>query len=267
MKKNVSIIVPTHNRPQTLARALDSISRQTYKSIEVIVVNDGGCDVQDIINAFSEKIEIKYFIHQTSKGPGAARNTAIENAGGKYITYLDDDDIIYPEHIQTLADFLEASEYKAAYTDAYRILQEERNGKYEIIAKEIFHSQDFNRDYFLVASYIAVQSIMHQKACFEKSGYFDASLTTHEDLDLWIRLSHWYDFAHIKKVTSEFHEKNDGVSQTGSDKQRRLDNLELIYKRYSRWASPKIQFLQSRVLQRMYGNYGIEMPKRLKENS
>lgn len=265
MTKNVSIIVPTYNRPDTLAQALDSIAKQTYKNIEVIVVNDGGCSVRDIIESASKNINIIYIDHHSNKGLPAARNTGIRSAGGKYITYLDDDDLLYPVHIQTLVDFLETTEYCVAYADAYRILQEKRDGAYVTISKEIYYSQDFNRDYFLVASYIAVQTIMHEKSCLEKTGYFDESLTTHEDLDMWIRLSHNYEFAHIQKVTSEFKEKNDGISVTSSNLLRRLTNLELIHKRYSQWASPKIQYLQKRVLQRMYANYGIDLPQHLKE--
>jgi glycosyltransferase involved in cell wall biosynthesis len=263
MTKTVSIIVPTHNRPDTLVRAMNSIAAQTYKKLEVIVVNDGGCDVRKIIDDAGKKLEIKY-VCQNSKGAAAARNTGIACAEGKYITYLDDDDVIYPAHIETLVNFLQNSNYKIAYTDAYRILQEKQGEKYITISKEVFHSQDFNREYFLVASYIAIQSIMHEKACFEKTGYFDESLATHEDHDLWIRLSHWFDFAHIAKVTSEFYEKIDSESLTGSNKQRRLTNLETLYKRYSEWSSPKIQYLQKRVLQRMYNNYGIELPQHLK---
>lgn len=263
MTKAVSIIVPTHNRPDTLARALNSIACQTYKNLEVIVVNDGGCEVRQIIDDAAKKLEIKY-VCQKNKGPAAARNTAICCTEGKYIAYLDDDDVIYPAHIETLVNFLQNSEYKIAYTDAYRILQEKQNGQYITISRDVFHSQDFNRDYFLVASYIAIQSIMHEKICLEKTGYFDESLTTHEDHDLWIRLSHWFDFAHIPKITSEFYEKIDGVSQTSSSKQRRLTNLETLYNRYSQWSSPKIQYLQKRVLQRMYSNYGIELPQHLK---
>ncbi|MEN6386358.1 MAG: glycosyltransferase, partial [Phycisphaerales bacterium] len=225
---------------------------------------DNGCDVRDVIDSAAEKIEIKYITHGKSKGPSAARNTAICSAEGKYITYLDDDDIIYPNHIQTLADFLENSEFKIAYTDAYRILQKKENDSYITISKEIYHSQDFNREYFLIASYIAVQSIMHEKACLDKTGFFDETLTTHEDLDMWIRLSHWFDFAHIPQVTSEFYEKDDGISQTCCNKQRRLTNLEIIYERYHQWASPKVLYLQKRVLQRMYANYAIELPQHLK---
>ena len=260
----VSLIIPTYNRPDSLAEALDSIAKQTFKNIEVIVVNDGGCEVQNVIEAAAENIDIKYICHQKNKGLPATRNTGIRKAQGKYITYLDDDDILYPTHIQTLVDFLEATEYQVAYADAYRVLQEKRDGAYITLAKEIYYSQDFNRDYFLVASYIAVQTIMHEKDCLEKTGYFDESLTTHEDLDMWIRLSHNYEFAHIPKVTSEFKEKNDGISVTSSDKLRRLTNLELLYKRYDKWASPQIRYLQRKVLQRMYANYDIDLPQRFK---
>ena len=104
---------------------------------------------------------------------------------------------------------------------------------------------------------------MHEKACFAKTGYFDETLTTHEDLDMWIRLSHWYDFAHIPQITSEFKEKNDGISVTSTDKQRRLTNLETIYERYKNWASPQIQYLQRKVLKKMYKNYDIALPQHL----
>lgn len=263
-KPLVSLIIPTYNRPDPLADALDSIAKQTFKNIEVIVVNDGGCNVQNVIDAAAENIDIKYICHQKNKGLPAARNTGVRKARGKYITYLDDDDILYPAHIHTLVDFLETTEYRVAYADAYRVLQEKRGGDYITLSKEIYYSQDFNRDYFLVASYIAVQTIMHEKACLEKTGYFDESLTTHEDLDMWIRLSHNYEFAHIPEVTSEFKEKNDGISVTSSDKLRRLTNLELLYKRYDKWASPQIRYLQRRVLERMYANYDIDLPQRLK---
>lgn len=256
----ISLIMPTYNRPDTLLVALDSVCKQNYPDIETIVVNDGGCDLEHVLNPQKEKMTIKYYCHARNKGPSAARNTGIRNAKGKYITYLDDDDIIYPDHIRTLVDFLESTSYRVAYSDSYRILQERRQGQYITLSKSLYHSQDFNRDYFLVASYISIQSIMHEKACLELAGLFDESLSTHEDLDMWIRLSHFFDFWHIPKITSEFHEKNDGISVTSLSKQRRLTNLELIYNRYRQWATPEIKHLQKHVLQKMYKNYNLEMP-------
>ena len=105
----VSVIVPTYNRPDSLPEALDSIAKQTFRNIDVIVVNDGGCDVQNVIEAASENVTIQYICHHDNKGLPATRNTGIRKAQGKYITYLDDDDILYPAHIQTLVDFLETT--------------------------------------------------------------------------------------------------------------------------------------------------------------
>jgi glycosyltransferase involved in cell wall biosynthesis len=262
-KPLVSVVLPTYNRPDSLTGALKSILQQTFKNIEVVVVNDGGCDVQNVIDEYSRSLNIKYISCSQNKGPAAARNAGIKQAGGKYIAYLDDDDMLYSCHIQTLVDFLETTDYNVAYTDAYRVLQKKQGDSYLTISKEIYHSQDFNREHFLVASYIAILSVMHQRFCIEQVGYFDESLSTHEDLDMWIRLSQNYDFGHIRKATAEFKEKNDDISVTSSNKLRRLTNLELIYQRYSQLASPQVRYLQKKVLQRMYDNYGLELPGHL----
>ena len=126
----VSVIVPTYNRPDTLKKALESIALQTYKHIEAIVVNDAGEDVSGVINTFQDRLSIKYLVHNKNKGLAASRNTGINSAIGKYIAYLDDDDIYYPDHIETLANFLENNDYKVAYTDAYRAYQEKEDGVY-----------------------------------------------------------------------------------------------------------------------------------------
>lgn len=260
----VSVITPTHNRPQTLPVALNSIVNQTFKNVEVIVINDGGCDVQSIIDDYNRKLNITYINYSQNKGPSAARNIGLRKVRGKYIAYLDDDDIWYPEHLKTLVDFLEKNPYHVAYTDAYIIVQKKQDDTYVTISKEIFYGQDFNRDYLLVASYIIPLSIMYSKICLEKVGYFDESLRTHEDLDMWIRLAHHYDFARIPTVTGVYTEKDDGISATSLNKLQRLKNLELLYNRYREWASPRIRYLQKKVLQRMYTKYGLELPDHLK---
>ena len=129
-KPAVSIIVPTYNRPDTLRMALNSIAAQTYNNCEAVVINDAGKDVSAIVNSFKGRLAITYLVHPENKGVAASRNTGINAAIGKYIGYLDDDDIYYPDHIETLVDFLENNDYKVAYTDAYRAYQEKENGEY-----------------------------------------------------------------------------------------------------------------------------------------
>ncbi len=259
----VSVIIPTFNRPETLPKALKSLQDQSFNDFEAVVINDGGCDIQYIIDSFNSVIKLNYISYNRCQGASAARNKGIRAAKGKYITYLDDDDILYKDHLEILAEFLEKTQFKIAYTDAYRIFQKKSGNSYITVSKKLFHSQDFNRDYLLVASYIAILNVMHEKSCIEKSGYFDETLTSHQDLDLWIRLSQYYDFGHIKKTTAEFIEKDEGESITSSNKQQRLLNLESLYRRYKHLASPEIQYHQKKVLQRVYKNYGLILPKHL----
>src|ERR1044071_3963007 len=119
----VSVIIPTFNRPTMLKDALASIAAQTYAPVEIIVVNDAGVDFDYVVSPFRHKQRVIYLKHDTHRGLPAARNTGLRAASGDYIAYLDDDDVYYPDHIQTLASFLANSPYKVAYTDAYEAYQ------------------------------------------------------------------------------------------------------------------------------------------------
>ena len=81
----VSVIVPTKNRPYNLDEALQSISGQTYKNIEVIIINDGGEDVEHVFSRFRDKLRIICKKLQEGKGPSAARNCGLREARGKYV--------------------------------------------------------------------------------------------------------------------------------------------------------------------------------------
>src|ERR1035437_10187989 len=89
----VSVIVPTYNRPSLLDRALRSILGQTYRRFEILVVNDGGPDVTAVLDELQCGQALRYFVHPSNQGIAAARNTGMREARGKYIAYLDDDDI------------------------------------------------------------------------------------------------------------------------------------------------------------------------------
>lgn len=127
MQPLVSVIVPTYKREfSILRRALLSLKNQTYKNIEVILIDDNGRDdltqyrrqVNDILDLdeFSE-LNIKYLINTSNIGGAASRNKGIENAKGEYITFLDDDDEFRPQKIEKQLSFMINNDLDFSFTD------------------------------------------------------------------------------------------------------------------------------------------------------
>lgn len=227
----VSVIVPTYNRPEWLRETLQSVLAQTYPNFEIIVVNDAGPDVTHIIDALNEEGRIRLITHERNKGLGAARNTGVRAANGKYIAYLDDDDIFLPNHLATLVSHLEATGSKVAYTDAYRATQKKENGAYVIVSRDVPYSYEWDNELILVHNFVPVLCFMHEKRCIEEAGWFDESLTTHEDWDLWVRMSRLFRFKHIKEITCEFRWREDGSSMSSKSRMDFLRTADLIYKK------------------------------------
>jgi len=246
-KPLVSVIVPTHNRPELLAKALRSIQDQTFGDFEIIVVNDAGIDVSRLVEHFNSRGTIRYINKKTNEGLAAARNSGIRAARGKYIAYLDDDDTYYPDHLQILIDYLEYSDAQVAYTDAHRALQEQKGETFTTVNRDIPYREEFDTDRLLVENYIPVLCVMHERQCLDQVGLFDESLPRHEDWDLWIRLSQKFPFVHIPKTTAEFtHRITDPSGMTSGTLPSMLVTLERIYEKSAPVAGTRPQVIARR---------------------
>jgi len=103
----VSIIIPAYNTALYIGEALDSIFRQTFNDYEIIVVNDGSPDTPNLEAAIAKcGREIRY-MKQENRGPAAARNLGIRHARGRFLAFLDGDDIWFPDFLATTLEFLE----------------------------------------------------------------------------------------------------------------------------------------------------------------
>lgn len=210
----VSIIVPTYNRPFELKKALESIRTQKSidisKEIEVLVVNDGGVDVSDIIK--SEKnlgLNIKYLKHDQCRKLPCARNTGIDNAKGDFISFLDDDDIFLPNHLNTLLCKIKSNEnidvvVSSCYVSNYRI-----NNVNSIRCEELWDI-DIYPLLLDVTNLFPIHTALFKNFSGTKAR-FDTSLSVIEDWDMWLRLMREYDykFVHIKDVTAVYHRLDD----------------------------------------------------------
>ena len=228
----VSVIVPTYNRPEQLVATLKSILAQTYTPVEIVVVNDCGTDVERTISSLNPNRSITYVKHGMNRGLAAARNTGIKVARGKYIAYLDDDDLFYPRHVETLVNFLESGEHKVAYTDAYRAHQEKNNGTYVVTKRDVPYSFDFDYDRILTTNFVPVLCFMHDRSCVDEVGLFDESLKRLEDWDMWIRLSRKYKFAHIRELTCEFAWRTDGTTMSSGQMEEFVEARKRIAAKY-----------------------------------
>ncbi len=105
MEKLISIIVPVYNVEQYLKECLDSLISQTYKNIEIIIVDDGSTDKSGTIcDKYAKKDNRIKVVHKENGGVSSARNTGISIANGEYITFVDSDDYIYKDAIYNLYD-------------------------------------------------------------------------------------------------------------------------------------------------------------------
>ena len=211
----VSVIIPTRNRAKLLRRALDSLIKQTLKDFEVIIINDAGVDIDQLINEYrSLGLIIIYLKNQIPRGASASRNEALKVSVGKWIAYLDDDDIYYSNHLETIITSLESSKYYVAYSDSTRTRESEYNEENVSIDSQIAMSNDFSRDLFLRDNLTPIINVVHHRHCWLECGPFDEDLVVLEDWDYWIRLSRRWEFLHIPLVTADVRWRMDKSNST-----------------------------------------------------
>ena len=211
-KKNalVSIIVRTKDRPKLLKSALQSIADQTYGPIEVVLVNDGGCDLDiEELKGILGDIALNYIRLEKNTGRAHAGNVGIKSAKGEYIGFLDDDDEFYPEHLVTLVSSLEHNDYEVAYTDSLMVYKGYDPHTHEFnneVKKEIAFSQDFNYDRLVFENYIPLMCLLFDRRPLVTSGGFENSFDLYEDWDLLIRIGNKCPFYHIRQITSNYNQ-------------------------------------------------------------
>jgi glycosyltransferase involved in cell wall biosynthesis/LmbE family N-acetylglucosaminyl deacetylase len=201
----VSIIIRTRNRPDLLANAVKSVCRQTYTNIELIVINDGGEDVEDVVRGLCKDIPVNYMAHESNRGRSAAANTGLKAAKGNYINFLDDDDIFYPHHVEKLIAWISLKRVPVAYSNVLSVYFDRPPYLTEHCKRdELNYNIGFDPDRILFQNYIPLMSVMFEKKNLDKTGLFDEDLSVFEDWDLWIRMSRHFTFSHVDEVTAEY---------------------------------------------------------------
>ncbi len=190
MDSMVTIIIPTYKGEEYLGRALRTVLNQSYTSFEIIVVDDNGMgsfhqvQTEKVIKEINDN-RINYIIHEKNMNGAVARNTGLKKAKGKYITFLDDDDLMLKDRIKNAVNFLESNkEYNAVFSNVAccdenlnitRIVEVNKSGNCmnDILLDDMFFGTGSN--------------IFITRKAFEKNGYFDEKFLRHQDLEYMIR--------------------------------------------------------------------------------
>lgn len=197
----VSVIIPTYKRADKLKRALDSVSNQTYKNLEILVVNDNDNNdeyTKELLDLFEiitdSRVELVF--QKCHINGAAARNEGIRRAKGEFIAFLDDDDIWAVNKIQRQVETFELlDESYGAVSVLFTAFLGDK-----AISKSIPYKDGYIWENILLRRCdVTTCSIMIRHEALDKAGYFDESLSRHQEIQLLAFLSHKYKIYLLKE--------------------------------------------------------------------
>jgi len=183
----VSIIIPAYNYAHYLPFAIDSSLNQTYSPVEIIIIDDGSTDnTAEVVAGYGEKVR---YIYQKNAGLSAARNTGIREAKFDYLVFLDADDELEPNMVESaMKRFAELPPDFAIVACLSKYIDSKGN----LIKQKDFYYYlcgEISASDILLMTRFAPSSVVVKKSAFDACGCFDTSLRSSEDRDMWIRIA------------------------------------------------------------------------------
>lgn len=218
----VSVIMRTTSKRKfdQLRCSIITVANQTYTNIELVIVEDGGDIHQKNCKQLCNDLKLNYKYYPLAKiGRSAAGNTGLKNASGDYLMFLDDDDYLFADHIETIMSHLiNASDCVAAYSLAWEAMVDKESNLFDCKNLEVPAGllQEYNFEILKTKNFIPIQSIIFKQQLFLDRGGFDESLDYLEDWNLWYRYGYLNKFKYIPKVTSLYtitHKLSDFISR------------------------------------------------------
>lgn len=206
--KKVSVIVRTCGRPDVLRETLISLRNQTYPNIEIVVVEDGEAVSKQMLETEFSDLPIVYQATGVKGGRCKAGNLALSLATGDYLNFLDDDDVFYADHIETLVMTLQnhpdsAAAYALGFETPIEILSL-KPYRYQIKSYNTAVDVPFDKIELMHHNCFPIQTVLFNRELYEKHGGFDEELDMLEDWDFWIRYASEDWFEYVPKTTSQY---------------------------------------------------------------
>jgi len=191
-----SVIIPTFNRAGFIRKTIESVLVQSLQDFEIIVVDDGSTDNTEVVVKSITSDKIKYYKKENAER-AAARNFGAKVSTGIYINFLDSDDVVYPQHLQSAKKFSEANAEAVIFHLGYDI--KDQHGK---LLRSVSNIQSINQQ-ILSGNILSCNGVFIRRACIIDNQFNeDRSLSSLEDWELWIRMSARFSFLNSNEITS-----------------------------------------------------------------
>lgn len=262
----VSVVIPAYNSANHISNALDSVIAQDYPAIEILVVDDGSTDnTREIVSTYGDRVRL---ITQANQGSAAARNKGIQHAQGKYIAFLDADDVWWSHKIRCQVEALIEGGYKMAYS-RFIWWHSDEQGQYTPPVTEFEQPNNTRLSSAVVVTgwpyaellldcIVWTSTVIVEKAELEKAGLFDESLRKGQDYDLWLRLSRQIEMVGLEKPTALY--RIHPASITSSVKEINYEYL-ILSRAVQRWGqtgpdgrSPPAGLVAARLARSSFGH-------------
>lgn len=237
-KPLVSIIIPTYNRAHSIGRCLNSVLSQSYKNLEVIVVDDGSQDDTERIVKSYNADEIIYIQLKQNTGAAGARNIGIRKSTGDLISFLDSDDTLHPQKIEKQVNaILNAAPGVGAVYCGINLVD---YGTGEIFGQRI-HKENFLENfrhgkYFLTPT---TGTVLARREAVLSTGGFDETLPAHQDTEFAIRFCQKYDYLLIDEFLVNAGKNHNQISSNPSN---HIKAKEIIFKKHYNFLSKEILY-------------------------
>ena len=220
----VSIVIPTFNREKTIVRAVNSVLRQTYCDIEVIVVDDGSQDKTRMLLDEIQDPRIRY-IYQRNSGACAARNKGIKLAQGDYIAFQDSDDIWHEDKLEQQMKIMDKYKPDILFCQMIRF-DADSSQENNTVVPEISHSGFLERKDIVVG--ISTQCLL-TKSYVAKDILFDTDMPRYQDLDWLLRATEKYSLFGLKEILVDYYFSDDSISKSN---EKMLTALALLSRKW-----------------------------------